>query len=221
MIFCFVRETKQMTLEELDRKCYPTGFMFSLLNNKVYRGIFRPYKGLSLVRNESLAALHRETTYPAEKCPEASASHREGRSSKCVGDIPVSTGVCQFQSILSNSPVQNALLDSLSRVLEDGNRRPVEVVKCGGWRRLLDVGVLRQKRDEFQAKENLSLKSCVVFWPLSVYTLGNELQSETMEIKLAERKPDSLTPQLHLQALTPPSELLCCWQRVQPHRPDT
>lgn len=94
MVFCFVRETKQMTLEELDRKCYPIGLMFSLLTNKVYRGIFCPHKELSVIRIESLAALLRETTYPAQKCPNASASHRKGRNSNCISDIPVSTGVC-------------------------------------------------------------------------------------------------------------------------------
>lgn len=139
MIFCFVRETKQMTLEELDRKCYPTGFMFSLLSNNVDRGILRAHKKLPFIRNKSLAALHRETTCPAQKCPDASASHRKGRSSKRVGDIPVSPGVRQ-----------SALLDSLSRMIGDGNRRPVEVVKCasGGWQWLLQFGVLRQKRVE-------------------------------------------------------------------------
>lgn len=35
-------------------------------------------------------------------------------------------------------------------MIGDGIRRPVEVVKCasGGWQRLLQVGVLRQKRVE-------------------------------------------------------------------------
>lgn len=119
-----------MTLEELDRKCYPTGFMFSLLSNKVDRGILRAYKNLPFIRIESLAALRRETTCPAQKCPDASASHRKGRSSKCVGDILVNPGACQSQSILLNSPVQNAFLDGLSRMIGDGNRRPVEAVKC-------------------------------------------------------------------------------------------
>lgn len=32
----------------------------------------------------------------------------------------------------------------------------------------------------------------MVLLPLSVYTLGNELQLQTMEIKLAEHKPNSL-----------------------------
>lgn len=139
MIFCFVRETKQMTLEELDRKCYHTGFMSSLLINKFDRGILRAHKKLSLIRIESLAALHRETTCPAQKCPDASAGHRKGRSSKCLGDIPVSPGVCQSQSILFNSPVQNALLDNSSGMIGDENRRPVDIVKCasGGWQRLL------------------------------------------------------------------------------------
>lgn len=125
MIFCFVRETKQMTLEELDRKCYPTGFTFSLLTNKVDRGILRAHKSLPFIRIESLAALHRETTCPAQKCPDASARHRKGRSSKCVGDIPVSPEVCQSQSILFNSLVQNTLLDSLSRMIGDGSSRPI------------------------------------------------------------------------------------------------
>lgn len=49
MIFCFVRETKQMTLEELDRKCYPTGFMFYLLSNDVDRGILRAHKKLPFI----------------------------------------------------------------------------------------------------------------------------------------------------------------------------
>lgn len=185
MIFCFVRETKQMTLEELDRKCYPTGFMFSILSNKVDRGFLRAHKNLPFIRIESLAALHRETICPAQKCPDASASHRKGRSSKCVGGMPASPGVCQ-----------NALLDRLSRMIGDENRCLVEIVKgaSGGRQRLLQAGVLRQKRVEASAKENHSLESLMVLLPLSVYTLGNELQLQTMRIKLAEHKPNSLTP---------------------------
>lgn len=127
-----------MTLEELDRKCCLTGFMFSLLSNNVYRGIFRPHEGLPLIRVESLAALRRETACLAQECPEASASHRKGRSSKCIGDIPVSPESVNLD--------QCFLLDSLARMIRDENRRPVEVVKCGGWPMLLRVVALRKKR---------------------------------------------------------------------------
>jgi hypothetical protein len=47
MIFCFVRETKQLTLEEIDRKKNETRFHISVLT--FCRGVFGSNKELHLV----------------------------------------------------------------------------------------------------------------------------------------------------------------------------
>jgi hypothetical protein len=53
MIFCFVRETKQLTLEELDRKQFTTDSYSSLTDNSLQRSFPSRQASLSLTRLRS------------------------------------------------------------------------------------------------------------------------------------------------------------------------
>jgi hypothetical protein len=79
MIFCFVRETKQLTLEELDRKYPKTPFPSKHPNsNKMNRGLLRPNFRLPQLRNQSLAPLLLQAPHHAQADPQARAfGHRE------------------------------------------------------------------------------------------------------------------------------------------------
>ena len=58
MIFCFVRETKQLTLEELDRKFLLSWkITLSPLLTLFTRGLFCPNKGIPQIRNYRVASL--------------------------------------------------------------------------------------------------------------------------------------------------------------------
>lgn len=77
MIFCFVRETKQLTLEELDRKW--TSFQFnSPFINHYRRGILCSDKGFYPLRIDRVASLVYKTAYLPTVYPQATTNHRKG-----------------------------------------------------------------------------------------------------------------------------------------------
>lgn len=78
MIFCFVRETKQLTLEELDRKINPTPAYKNVPTNISRRGLLGPNFAIPQVRIDDLAALFLQETYFPQENREAAANHREG-----------------------------------------------------------------------------------------------------------------------------------------------
>ena len=83
MIFCFVRETKQLTLEEIDRECYtmpdPSG---PLANTNIYRGLFGPNQRVSPPRVDRMASILHQATYLPPENPKATTNYREGRESR-------------------------------------------------------------------------------------------------------------------------------------------
>ena len=80
MIFCFVRETKQLTLEELDRKLkpHPTHVAFPHI---FCRGLLGPNKGLYPPRDDRVASLFYQTTHLPSEYREATADHCGSRQS--------------------------------------------------------------------------------------------------------------------------------------------
>jgi hypothetical protein len=85
MIFCFVRETKQLTLEELDRKILsPAPHLKHSNTNKTNRGLLCPHFRLPQLRNQSLAPILLQAPHHAQTDPQARASgylnqpHRTG-----------------------------------------------------------------------------------------------------------------------------------------------
>ena len=78
MIFCFVRETKQLTLEEIDRKSYCLLFTKPTTNAK-YRGLPSPNQNLHQLRTKSVASLLHQAPHLQEEHHEATANYCEGR----------------------------------------------------------------------------------------------------------------------------------------------
>ena len=77
MIFCFVRETKQLTLEEIDRTL---AFVLSHVHDyskHFHRGLFRPHEAIYRLRNEGLATILHQAPYLPSQHPEAATDHRE------------------------------------------------------------------------------------------------------------------------------------------------
>lgn len=78
LVFCFVRETKQLTLEELDRKLRKYCFKATHANNP-YRGVLRPDEEVHHPRVDGDDALLLQAPLPQAKDPEATDDHRERR----------------------------------------------------------------------------------------------------------------------------------------------
>lgn len=85
MIFCFVRETKQLTLEELDRMLLSSWLtlLYSLLLTFSTRGLLGSNKGLPQIRNDRVASLvHQAIRFVSEGA--SSPSHlREAGERQC------------------------------------------------------------------------------------------------------------------------------------------
>lgn len=81
MIFCFVRETKQLTLEELDRKSLPLVLQLIPPAHMLIfacRGLLRADQGLHLPRNVCLAAIHHQALRLPPTDSQAAADYCEG-----------------------------------------------------------------------------------------------------------------------------------------------
>ena len=81
MIFCFVRETKQLTLEELDRKCN-VGCLIWSPTDVSRRGVFGPNESFHQTRVDCVASILHQATHPPEKDHEATTDHRKGRQGR-------------------------------------------------------------------------------------------------------------------------------------------
>jgi hypothetical protein len=86
MIFCFVRETKQLTLEELDRKWKLT--QSSILNSSSHmwqhtnisrRGLLSPNQEIYPLRTNRVAPLVYQGIHLPPEYPKASSHHCYGR----------------------------------------------------------------------------------------------------------------------------------------------
>lgn len=77
MIFCFVRETKQLTLEELDRKSSRASMRSRSLTPR--RGFFGTDKSIYFSRNDCMATIFYQASYLAKEGREAARHHRKGR----------------------------------------------------------------------------------------------------------------------------------------------
>lgn len=97
MIFCFVRETKQLTLEELDRKLALPSFQNipglwpprDVINTNhlaapacLNRGLLRPDEEIHQPRINRLPPILHKAIHPPEENPEATRHHRDGRQSR-------------------------------------------------------------------------------------------------------------------------------------------
>lgn len=91
MIFCFVRETKQLTLEELDRKLALPSFQNipglwpntnHLAPRVLNRGLLRPDEEIHQPRINRLPPILHKAIHPPEENPEATRHHRDGRQSR-------------------------------------------------------------------------------------------------------------------------------------------
>ncbi|KAJ7197411.1 putative facilitated glucose transporter [Mycena pura] len=70
MIFCFVRETKELTLEELDRECHPSTSLATRIPpcaNATHRGVFRADIELHQIRVDGVAALVHQAIYSTQE----------------------------------------------------------------------------------------------------------------------------------------------------------
>jgi hypothetical protein len=79
MIFCFVRETKQLTLEEIDRKCQllcSTQPHQKRVLTLHHRGLPSPHQEVHWPRAHSLASLVHPIQDPSPEDPEAACHHR-------------------------------------------------------------------------------------------------------------------------------------------------
>jgi len=79
LIFCFVRETKQLTLEELDRESQDLRLatIYSA-DSCPHRGFLRPDQEVHLARVDGVATLFHEAVHsPAQDC-QAASNHRKG-----------------------------------------------------------------------------------------------------------------------------------------------
>lgn len=83
MIFCFVRETKQLTLEEIDRKQNATHF--DILSLTLCRGLLGSNEELHFVRAHYLASILHQTTHFPSKDRQATSDYRERRNGRGVG----------------------------------------------------------------------------------------------------------------------------------------
>ena len=102
MVFCFVRETKQLTLEELDRKshwlrCYP-----HLLSNEFRRGLLGSNIEIHLARVDRVASVVPQALRPPKEHSPATTHSREGgegREDSRVGYCRDSAGVGQLDAL--------------------------------------------------------------------------------------------------------------------------
>ena len=76
MVFCFVRETKQLTLEELDRKqnlasqsCNP------ISSDVLHRGLLGSDKEVHFTRTDRVATLFHQATHFPKECHQAATNH--------------------------------------------------------------------------------------------------------------------------------------------------
>jgi hypothetical protein len=80
MIFCFVRETKQLTLEEIDRTSPSPSTLPNNLHctNTIHRGLLRPNQDIYPLRiNPNLTMVDQEQEFPQTR-RETTANHRHG-----------------------------------------------------------------------------------------------------------------------------------------------
>ncbi len=87
MIFCFVRETKQLTLEELDRQYHP-GFIASAPRRCMtpadfaYRGLLGSNEEVHTLRGHCMAAVVHQAICLLPEDPSTPSHHREGREGR-------------------------------------------------------------------------------------------------------------------------------------------
>lgn len=80
MIFCFVRETKQLTLEEIDRKSHLILREFhSSFTNTLHRGLHGPNQDLHQLWVEAVGTIFHKAPHPQKEEPcEATTNHLQG-----------------------------------------------------------------------------------------------------------------------------------------------
>lgn len=81
MIFCFVRETKQLTLEELDRKDRFLDFPW-YITDEFCRGLLSPNEEVHQPRTEGVAAVVDQALHLPTGHPQATTHHRYLRGSQ-------------------------------------------------------------------------------------------------------------------------------------------
>lgn len=78
MIFCFVRETKQLTLEELDRKHAFPGYVW-YITDRFRRGLLGSNQEVHWPRTDRVAAMVDQALHLPPGHPQAATHHRYGR----------------------------------------------------------------------------------------------------------------------------------------------